>query len=157
MPGDRRQSSISPIPLIWVAHFTERIPERSYSGWQLSGITQLQSGANLTYLSSNDNFNLSLNNAIIPGSVSGTNPNGITITNQSIFGTNAVQLNPLVTCNPKSGWGRTSMSTGIALLPQRLSARTYTAAGTYGPGTLTRIWRCSRTSRSRSPRVTVPD
>jgi hypothetical protein len=46
---------------------------------------------------------MSLNNAIIPGSVSGANPSGITITNQSIIGTNAQQLNPLVTCNPKSG------------------------------------------------------
>jgi hypothetical protein len=41
--------------------------------------------------------------AIIPGSNSGATPNGITINNQSILGTNAVQLNPLVTCNPTSG------------------------------------------------------
>jgi hypothetical protein len=46
---------------------------------------------------------MSLNNAIIPGSVTVANPNGITITNQSIIGTNAQQLNPLLTCNPKSG------------------------------------------------------
>jgi hypothetical protein len=41
--------------------------------------------------------------AIIPGSVSVQNPQGIAINNQSILGTNAVQLNPLVTCNPNSG------------------------------------------------------
>jgi hypothetical protein len=73
------------------------------AGWQISGITQVQSGANLTGLSNNVNFNMSLNNAIIPGSVSVANPSGITITSQSILGTNAQQLNPLVTCNPKSG------------------------------------------------------
>jgi hypothetical protein len=43
--------------------------------------------------------------AIIPGSVSAVNPTGIAINNQSILGTNAVQLNPLVTCNPNSGLG----------------------------------------------------
>ena len=48
---------------------------------------------------------MSLNGAIIPGSVSAQNPNGITINNQSILGTNAVQLNPIVTCNPNSGLG----------------------------------------------------
>jgi Carboxypeptidase regulatory-like domain len=75
-------------------------------GWQISGITQLQSGANLTYsggYNANTNFNMQLNNAIIPGSVSGANPNGIQINNQSILGTNAEQLNPLVTCNPTKG------------------------------------------------------
>jgi hypothetical protein len=41
--------------------------------------------------------------AIIPGSVSIANPTGIAINNQSILGTNAVQLNPIVTCNPNSG------------------------------------------------------
>jgi len=75
-------------------------------GWQISGITQLESGANLTYsggYNANTNYNMQLNNAIIPGSISGANPKGIQINNQSILGTNAVQLNPLVTCNPTSG------------------------------------------------------
>jgi Carboxypeptidase regulatory-like domain len=78
------------------------------AGWQISGITQLQSGANLTFsggYNASSNYNLTLNNAIIPGSVSTTNTKGIQINNQSILGTNAVQLNPLVTCNPNSGLG----------------------------------------------------
>ena len=77
-------------------------------GWQLSGILQLQSGANITeggFYNSSTNYHMSLNGAIIPGSVSAQNPNGITINNQSILGTNAVQLNPIVTCNPNSGLG----------------------------------------------------
>ena len=65
------------------------------NGWQLSGITQWESGANLTYSAGNDNFNMQLNNAIIPGSVSAANPSGIQIGNQSILGTNAIQLNPI--------------------------------------------------------------
>ncbi len=107
MPGDRRQ-------LFNIAYSidlgsplrTEKVLGGVVNGWQLSGITQLQSGANLTYLSSNDNFNMQLNNAIIPGSQGLLNPDGshgITISNKSILGTDAMQLNPLVTCNPKSG------------------------------------------------------
>jgi hypothetical protein len=72
------------------------------AGWQISGITQLQSGANLTYsggYNANTNFNMQLNNSVIPGS------GGITINNQSILGTNAAQLNPLVTCDPTSNLG----------------------------------------------------
>lgn len=98
------------------------------NGWQLSGVTQWQSGANLTYAGNNFNYSMSLTgsgvpcptaalpagvaypivcgtNAVIPGSVSATNLTGIAISNQSILGTNAIQLNPLVTCNPNSGLG----------------------------------------------------
>ena len=76
------------------------------AGWQISGITQLQSGANLTFsggYNASSNFNMNLNGAIIPGSKSGLNPNGIPINNQSILGTNAAQLNPIVTCDPLEG------------------------------------------------------
>lgn len=95
------------------------------NGWQLSGITQLESGANLTYggaYNVNTNYNMSLacqvtadekaagiscpqSAAILPGSISATNPTGISINNQSILGTNGQQLNPIVTCNPSSGLG----------------------------------------------------
>ena len=75
-------------------------------GWQISGITQLQSGANLTFsggYNGSSNYNMNLNGAIVPGSKSATNPNGIPINNQSILGTNAAQLNPIITCDPNSG------------------------------------------------------
>jgi len=92
------------------------------SGWQVSGVLQAQSGANLTeggFYNSSTNYHMSLtcgssdtvnfpcpqSAAIIPGSISPQNPNGIAINNQSILGTNAIQLNPLVTCNPSSGLG----------------------------------------------------
>ena len=97
------------------------------NGWQFSGIVQLQSGANLTYGGNygnniNTNFNMALtcvataaemaagiscpqSAAIIPGSISATNPTGIPINNQSILGTNGAQLNPLVTCNPSANRG----------------------------------------------------
>ncbi len=71
------------------------------NGWQLSGIVQAQSGANLTGLSG-QNFGLTTNNAVIPGSVSTANPNGIQISNVAILGTPDIQLNPVLTCNPAS-------------------------------------------------------
>jgi hypothetical protein len=74
------------------------------NGWQLSGVTGIQSGANLTYNSgTNANFNMQLNSAILPGTQNVVNPtgnNGIAIGNQSILGTNAIQLNPILTCDP---------------------------------------------------------
>jgi hypothetical protein len=69
------------------------------NGWQLSGITQIQSGANLTSsggYNANTNFNMDVSNVKIPGTSIGVN-------NQSILGTNAIQLNPLVTCDPTKG------------------------------------------------------
>ncbi len=68
------------------------------NGWQLSGILQLQSGANLSGLSSNGNFNFNLNGAKIPGTT-------YNISNVALLGTNNIQLNPTLTCDPASGLG----------------------------------------------------
>jgi hypothetical protein len=96
------------------------------NGWQLSGITQLESGTNLTYGGdiSNQAPNLAYNmtltcvataaeqaagiscpqsGAIIPGSISKVNPTGIAINNQSILGTSDEVLTPLYTCRGKPG------------------------------------------------------
>ncbi len=80
------------------------------NGWQVTGIVQLQSGPNLTGFQ-NQNFGMSYSgvsgsngsSAIIPGSVSTQNPNGIAINNISLLGTPNIQLNPILTCNPSSG------------------------------------------------------
>ena len=72
------------------------------NGWQVTGILQVESGPNLTGYQ-NQNFAMNLNNAIIPGSISALNPNGIAISNTSILGTPDIQLNPVLTCNPTSG------------------------------------------------------
>ena len=70
------------------------------NGWQLSGIIQAQSGANLSGFSGNGvfNFNNNLNGAKIPGTA-------INISNVSLLGTSDIQLNPILTCNPSSGLG----------------------------------------------------
>lgn len=105
-PTDRRQlfNAAYSVDLGNRVHMN-RLANGAANGWQFSGITQLESGANITYggaYNVNTNYNMTLNGAIIPGSVSSTNPDGIPISNQSILGTNAQQLNPLVTCNPSA-------------------------------------------------------
>jgi hypothetical protein len=82
---------------------TSKIAGGFVNGWQLSGITQIQSGSNLTANIGNDNFSMNLNGAILPGSISALNPKGIVISNVSLLGTPDIQLNPVLTCNPTSG------------------------------------------------------
>jgi len=62
------------------------------NGWQLSGITQWQSGPNLSGFQS-ENFGMTVNGADIPGT-------NFLISNVSILGTPDMQLNPILTCNP---------------------------------------------------------
>jgi len=78
-------------------HTKAKVPGGFVNGWQLSGIMQVESGANLSGDSS-QNFGMNLNSAKMPG----TNFN---ISNVSLLGTNDIQLNPILTCNPASGLG----------------------------------------------------
>jgi len=127
------------------------------NGWQLSGNMQLQSGANLSYLSSNANFGMSAScvnpagtpvgqdpcgavpnhNAIVPGSITPANPQGIPINNQSILGTNAQQLQPLVTCNPHSGLGSNQFLNGNCFA---FPSTPVNAGGANGPSLLPVIY-----------------
>jgi hypothetical protein len=65
------------------------------NGWQLSGITQIQSGVNLTG-NQGQNFGMNLNSYKIPGTT-------YNISNVSLLGTANIQLNPTILCNPSSG------------------------------------------------------
>lgn len=129
-PGDRRHifNAAYSLELGSPLH-SNKFVNGIVNGWQLSGVTQWQSGANLTYSGNGFNYSMALTgsgvacptaalpagvaypvvcgtNAVIPGSVSATNLTGVAIGNQSILGTNAIQLNPLLTCNPSSGLGK---------------------------------------------------
>ena len=98
-PGDRRHifNAAYSINLPSPVH-DNKIVAGLVNGWQLSGVTQFQSGANLTGVSTNGNFNIALNGVTIPGTTQ-------KISNQSILGTNAIQLNPTITCNPTANLG----------------------------------------------------
>ncbi|HVW84818.1 MAG TPA: hypothetical protein VHB50_09050, partial [Bryobacteraceae bacterium] len=69
------------------------------NGWQVSGILQWQSGANLTGFSSNNNFGANYNHYKVPGTQ-------FDVSNLSLLGTDAIQLNPTLTCDPASGLGK---------------------------------------------------
>ncbi len=64
------------------------------NGWQVSGITQLQSGQNLTG-QRGQTFGLALNSAKIPGTTQN-------ISSTSLLGTPNITLSPILTCNPTS-------------------------------------------------------
>jgi hypothetical protein len=67
------------------------------NGWQLSGITQLQSGVNLTGNSTGADLNATGN---ISSSLTVDNAYHSTVTPYSINGTDQIPLTPIITCNP---------------------------------------------------------
>jgi hypothetical protein len=72
------------------------------NGWQLSGITQLQSGVNLSASSTAGAFNATGN---INSSLHVQNAYHSTVSAYSINGTDQVPLQPLITCNPTANLG----------------------------------------------------
>jgi hypothetical protein len=62
------------------------------NGWQISGITQIQSGQNLTGQRT-QTFGLALNGAKIPGTT-------YNISSTSLLGTPNISLSPILTCDP---------------------------------------------------------
>ncbi|MBN9663687.1 MAG: TonB-dependent receptor [Acidobacteria bacterium] len=72
-----------------------RVAGSVVNGWQVSGLIQLQSGANLTSNRGN-NFGMNTNSYKIPGTA-------YNVSNTSLLGTPSIQLRPLVTCDPTSG------------------------------------------------------
>jgi len=99
------------------------------NGWQVSGILQAQSGANLSGFSSNGNFNLNLNGAKIPGT-------DYNISNVSLLGTNDIRLSPILTCDPKSGLGHNQyVNPNCFAMPNRVGQNGPTILpAIYGPG-----------------------
>src|SRR5580700_9682316 len=71
-------------------HTTGKLLGGFVNGWQLSGITQVESGANLTGLSSGNDFNFGDSATV----------GGYAASNTSLLGTPNLQLSPIVTCNP---------------------------------------------------------
>jgi hypothetical protein len=67
------------------------------NGWQISGIVQIQSGANLTG-QRGQTFGMNLNGAKIPGTT-------FNASSTSILGTPNMTLTPILTCNPTSNLG----------------------------------------------------
>jgi hypothetical protein len=62
------------------------------NGWQISGISQLQSGANISAATGN-NFGLDTGGSQLP--------NGFNVSARTINGTDSIGLRPIQTCNPR--------------------------------------------------------
>lgn len=71
------------------------------NGWLVSGITNIQSGANMQtgVSASSPNFNLS-------GFLGPAGPTQLTVNNQVFLGTPDVSLQPVLKCNPAAGLGK---------------------------------------------------
>ncbi|MGA2577240.1 MAG: carboxypeptidase-like regulatory domain-containing protein [Bryobacteraceae bacterium] len=80
-------------------HTTGKMLGGFINGWQLSGITQVESGANLTGLSSGNDFNFGASGNI------GLQSSGYAISNTSLLGTPSIALHPYLTCNPTANLG----------------------------------------------------
>jgi len=98
------------------------------NGWQVSGITQIESGADLSGLSG-QNFGMNLNGATLPGT------NGYLISNVSLLGTPDLQLNPVLTCNPTANLGTHQyINAGCFAMPSQIGQSGPTILPTmYGP------------------------
>jgi len=69
------------------------------NGWQLSGITQVESGQNLAGAGpSGENFGMNVGGTTVAGT-------GFTVSNTSLLGTPDLALNPIETCNPTANLG----------------------------------------------------
>jgi len=92
LPGDRRHL-FNAAYSIELGNFVKgnKIAGGFINGWQLSGISQVQSGVNLTG-NTGYNFNLNPNGARLA--------NGFVVGARSVSGTDSIGLRPQLTCNP---------------------------------------------------------
>jgi hypothetical protein len=75
------------------------------NGWQLSGLTQLQSGSPLQAINPS---NFTMSGSFLPGTTlaNGQSVAGVGITNDLVNGTNAIEAQPILTCDPRTGLGK---------------------------------------------------
>lgn len=98
------------------------------NNWVLSGITGIQSGANMqTGISANPNFYLA-------GFITAPGQPGLAINNQVFLGTPDVNLQPVLKCNPTSGLGSHQFINGACFgLPQIGQNGQYILPYAHGP------------------------
>ena len=95
--GDRRQIFNAAYSIELGSPTKNKLAGGFVNGWQLSGIGQVESGANLTGNSGYGSWNMQENSLLTS--------QGFGINNKSILGTDAIQLNPYMICNPGTGLG----------------------------------------------------
>ncbi|HLH04528.1 MAG TPA: carboxypeptidase regulatory-like domain-containing protein [Bryobacteraceae bacterium] len=89
------------------------------NGWQISGVTQIESG---TPLQGQVSSNFGMSGTILPGSPGSVLPNGLDISGlgvsaQDITGTPNISAQPVVTCDPRKGLKSNQFINGNCLAP----------------------------------------
>ena len=89
--------------------------------WEFSGITGIQSGPDISVLTGNGNFGLAGGiQYTAPGT---TTPTNVSLSNSTVLGTPDINLQPVVTCSPKSNlhdnatYGRQYINSSCFALP----------------------------------------
>ena len=106
------------------------------NGWEISGITNLQSGPDITSTLSNPGFAVSGNigQQYLDAAHTISNPNYITVNNTVYLGTPDVSLQPTVKCNLRSGLGPNQFINGNCLgTPNLLQNGPYQYQYLHGP------------------------
>ncbi|MCX6599075.1 MAG: carboxypeptidase regulatory-like domain-containing protein, partial [Acidobacteria bacterium] len=104
MPGDRRHLFNAAYSVELGNFSRNKIAGGFVNGWQLSGISQIQSGINLAGNTGN-NFNLNVNGATFANS-------GYLISARSVNGTDSIALRPKVSCTAQGGGGTNQFVNG---------------------------------------------
>jgi hypothetical protein len=96
MPNDRRHvfNAAYSLELPTFLKTGPKIAKGLINGWQFSGITQVQSGVNLT-ANTAGTFNTNFNGATLA--------NGQAISSNTVFGTPSILVTPVLKCNPRDG------------------------------------------------------
>lgn len=105
MPNDRRHVFNAAYSLE-LPNFIKSGPKAGkllINGWQFSGITQLQSGVNVT-ANTQGTFNANYNGATLA--------NGQSISPNGVWGTPSIIVTPVLTCDPRGGTGNNQYING---------------------------------------------
>jgi hypothetical protein len=125
MPNDRRHvfNSAYSIELPDLYRGSARAAKGVLNGWQFTGITQIQSGVNITG-NTGGAFNIDFNGAKLA--------NGQTISPRSVWGTDSIVVRPMLTCDPSGdGSGQRYINGNCFALP--------TVPGQSGPTILPQV------------------
>ena len=107
MPNDRRQIFNAAYSIELGNPYKGNAMVKGFvNGWQLSGISQIQSGVNLV-ANTGGNYNIQTNGY--------NNILGYDVSNQSISGTQSIALRPMYTCDANSNLGTNQFVNGSCL------------------------------------------
>jgi hypothetical protein len=119
------------------AYHGNRIVAGILNQWEITGITNIQSGPDTAVLGANTNYGLGGGVSYTPAGA--TSPVQLNISNSTLLGTPDINLQPVVTCNPKSGLikgdarGRQYINGACFALPKLGSNGTFNLPDIHGP------------------------